>query len=459
MVVKIKNNDSFDYGEHIFQRALNDDCVHGVNISSGINGFAVPEMYKKMMKYQINNQIFYNNYDEYGDNMCLKTAIKLYEKMVAKDNCTLNTTYADYISLTAGATQAIKYLFDYYKKYYGEQYVLMLGFHYYLYFKCCDYKEIPFGVILPKNDNAIKPTIEDIEEAIDIYNPKMIVLTMPFNPSGECYSKEEIEKLISILKKKHILLCYDKCQLDEFNIFSQYINVGKIIDKYDFQSNAIIINSQSKIRSIPGLRQGYIIANFDIIKFINMRRNIDTCSPSNMGACAWIMDLIFRTYKYSQIKGNKKYSLEKIVKIYMRIFKMSNDRKVNKEQITLILNTINMGKSYKMFRRELEKNWEKIANNYNMFNKVLGPQLEAMTKLEGGFNICVKFKKTNNLSQLDFIKNLYKNTNIRILSEDMFSADYNKQSNYWTRISLAYEPLYFMSLLNSINDYLNILKI
>lgn len=444
------------YGMDIIYEVFQDpNCI---NISSGINKLKIPSLYEKYIEHQLkHNPIFtdYNTEGNYSLLMCLKT----YEKLIASGNCKINNMYADNLSITIGATQAVKYLFDYYKEHYGAYDVLLIGFNFYLFYKCCETNNLNYYELISSSGNRVAPTLREIEAAVNQINAKMLVLTLPLNPSGECYTENEVRKIVEIARQKEMVVCFDKCQLDEFANTFKYINIGEILLESDYIDNAIVINSQSKIRSVPGLRSGYIIASDkQMLQYVKNRREEEIYCPPTYCIAALIIDLIFRVVRYGESLLKEEYRFSRVIRIFKNAIQMSYDNKNNKNYLLSLLNEEELYKDYLEFKEELEKNWQTVKENYAFVKKIFKDDLIAITSLEGGFNFCIKLKQTEGHSQKDFLKKVLDATGIQLLSEDFFTL-YPLQNKlpFWIRISAAEEGELFRRNILKLKEFIDTL--
>jgi len=118
-------------------------------------------------------------------------------------------------------------------------------------------------VISKIEDNFALPPIEEFEKLITP-KTKAILICNPGNPTGYLYSKEEIKKLASIVKKHDLFLIADEVYREfVYDGFSHY----SILQEPGLEDHAIIIDSVSKRYSMCGARIGYLVSkNKDVIK-------------------------------------------------------------------------------------------------------------------------------------------------------------------------------------------------
>ncbi len=106
------------------------------------------------------------------------------------------------------------------------------------------------------DDNFSLPNIEEFENLITD-KTKAILICNPNNPTGYVYSKEELKRLIKIVKKHNLFLIVDEVYR-EFT----YDGTGhtSIMEFDEIFENAIVIDSVSKRYSMCGARIGCIIS-------------------------------------------------------------------------------------------------------------------------------------------------------------------------------------------------------
>jgi aspartate aminotransferase len=117
-------------------------------------------------------------------------------------------------------------------------------------------------VISKIEDNFALPPIEEFEKLITP-KTKAILICNPGNPTGYLYSKEELQKLASIVKKHDLFLIADE-------VYREFVYDGiahySILQEPGLEDHAIVIDSVSKRYSMCGARIGYLVSkNKDVI--------------------------------------------------------------------------------------------------------------------------------------------------------------------------------------------------
>ncbi|MCA0133004.1 pyridoxal phosphate-dependent aminotransferase [Winogradskyella alexanderae] len=118
-------------------------------------------------------------------------------------------------------------------------------------------------VISKIEDNFALPPIEEFEKLITP-KTKAILICNPGNPTGYLYSKEEIRKLASIVKKHDLFLIADE-------VYREFVYDGiehySILQEPGLENHAIVVDSVSKRYSMCGARIGYLVSkNKEVIQ-------------------------------------------------------------------------------------------------------------------------------------------------------------------------------------------------
>ncbi|WP_405413473.1 pyridoxal phosphate-dependent aminotransferase [Maribacter sp. Asnod1-A12] len=111
-------------------------------------------------------------------------------------------------------------------------------------------------VVSKLEENFALPPIEDFEKLITS-RTKAILICNPGNPTGYLYSKEEIQKLATLVKKHNIYLVADEVYR-EFTYDNK--THASILKEEGLDEYAIVIDSVSKRYSMCGARIGYLVS-------------------------------------------------------------------------------------------------------------------------------------------------------------------------------------------------------
>jgi len=166
--------------------------------------------------------------------------------------------------------------------------------------KCCTYNGINFTFPLEK-----------FYESIYKYNPKLIFICNPNNPTGSVISAEKIMEIANKNQKSLIVIdeLYEKFYGD---------SLLPIID-FKTTKNIVIIQSLSKTAGLAGLRVGFAFGNEQIIKQINkVTGPYDVNSFAVTAASAALDDQAYIDNYVSKVKEARKWIKRKFESLDIR---------------------------------------------------------------------------------------------------------------------------------------------
>ena len=138
-------------------------------------------------------------------------------------------------------------------------------------------------IIKCSEEEGFKLTPNKLKKAITS-KTKWIILNSPSNPTGDCYSKKEIEALAEVLKKyKNVYILsddiYEHITFDNFKFFT-------IAQIKELKDRTLTMNGVSKSYSMTGWRIGYAAGPKEIIKAIAKIQSQSTTNPSSISQAA-----------------------------------------------------------------------------------------------------------------------------------------------------------------------------
>lgn len=115
-----------------------------------------------------------------------------------------------------------------------------------------------------KEDNEFKLTPELLEAAITP-KTKAILLNYPSNPTGGFMTREDYEKIVSIIKKHEIIVIADEIYA-ELSYEQKFCSIAAFDEIKD---QVILVSGYSKAYAMTGWRLGYVLANEVLTKAMN----------------------------------------------------------------------------------------------------------------------------------------------------------------------------------------------
>lgn len=100
--------------------------------------------------------------------------------------------------------------------------------------------------------------VDDMISSIKKYNPKLVLICSPNNPTGQYFTEEDVRRII---ESTSALVALDLAYID----FAEK-DYSKIALEYD---NVIVFKTFSKALALPSIRLGYAISNKDNIDMLN----------------------------------------------------------------------------------------------------------------------------------------------------------------------------------------------
>ncbi len=132
-------------------------------------------------------------------------------------------------------------------------------------------------------ENNFRLTADQLEEAIT-EKTKVLILCSPSNPTGSCYSNEDLEALADVLRK-HPRIVVISDEIYEYIVFGDdHISILNVAP--DLKDRVVVINGFSKGFAMTGWRLGYLAAHPDIVKAVSKIQSQETSAPSSISQAA-----------------------------------------------------------------------------------------------------------------------------------------------------------------------------
>lgn len=116
-------------------------------------------------------------------------------------------------------------------------------------------------IINLKAENEFRLTAEELLNAITD-KTKILILPYPNNPTGAIMEKEDLEKIVEIIKEKDILIMSDEIYA-ELSYKEKHVSVASLDG---MKERTILINGFSKAYAMTGWRLGYACGPKDLIQ-------------------------------------------------------------------------------------------------------------------------------------------------------------------------------------------------
>ena len=141
---------------------------------------------------------------------------------------------------------------------------------------CTTFTGATSKIINLKAEDEFKLMPDDLRDAITD-KTKVLILPFPNNPTGAIMTKEELEKIVDVVKDKNIIILSDEIY-GELSYDKKHVSIAEFEEVKD---KTLIINGFSKAYAMTGWRLGYACGNkvlIDAMKKIHQYAIM--CSPT-----------------------------------------------------------------------------------------------------------------------------------------------------------------------------------
>ena len=157
---------------------------------------------------------------------------------------------------------------------------------------------------------------EQLEEAITD-KTKALILCSPSNPTGACYSRQELEELATVLER-HPGVYIISDEIYEYITFDGE-HVGILQASPGLQERTLLVNGFSKGFAMTGWRLGYLAASKEIVDAVAKIQSQETSAPSSIsqkaGEAAYRGDLRAVEYMRGQFKKRRDFIVTELQQI------------------------------------------------------------------------------------------------------------------------------------------------
>ena len=138
-------------------------------------------------------------------------------------------------------------------------------------------------IVICDEKDEFKISAQKVKENIS-EKTKWIILNSPSNPTGSCYSRNEIDLIANVLKDfPHVMIMsddiYEHVVYDDFKFYT-------IAQNDSVRDRTLTINGVSKSYSMTGWRIGYAGGPKDLIKAMAKIQSQSTTNPSSISQAA-----------------------------------------------------------------------------------------------------------------------------------------------------------------------------
>lgn len=117
-------------------------------------------------------------------------------------------------------------------------------------------REVVFSPLINKDNDWLMDFVGFEKTLANDPKIKMYILCNPHNPTGKCYSKDDLKRIADICKKYDVLLVSDEIHSDLIMPCGKHTSIMNCIDDY---SNVVMLASPTKTFNIAGLKISYMV--------------------------------------------------------------------------------------------------------------------------------------------------------------------------------------------------------
>ena len=236
------------------------------------------------IRRQMSNESNYAPISAVQEAICKSAANANYYAEDPSYALSLRQKLADYASVKAenvalgnGSIEVLDLLFQVLLAKPGEDEAILLQPDYSAYVPRLKYFgwKIKFAQLSTGLDKAADQVMTAISD-----NTKFVLLSRPNNPMGSVMPREEISRMLDTGK----IIIVDEAYIEMAN---EGTSVSEWINEYD---NLIVLRTFSKGFCLAGIRLGYMLANPELVRYVNRSRHIFNVNIAAMAAGEAAMD-------------------------------------------------------------------------------------------------------------------------------------------------------------------------
>lgn len=140
------------------------------------------------------------------------------------------------------------------------------------------------SVIIPTTEETeFNLTPEQLERAITP-KTKVLILSYPTNPTGSCYTKEELEAFAEIVERNNLYVICDDIYENIIYDDNKFVCFAALNE--NIKNRTVVVNGFSKSYAMTGWRIGYAAGPEEIIKAMNKIQSHSTSNASSISQAA-----------------------------------------------------------------------------------------------------------------------------------------------------------------------------
>lgn len=221
------------------------EITDGIILNANESAFETPKEIIELAKKEL-DKLDLRKYPDTDNTLIRESIAKVYGLDISN------------VTIGVGSDQLLDLIF---KSMVNDEYIVSCNPTFSMYKEYASFTNGRFIDVDFKDNISFEFDTDKIIESIKKYNPRIVIICSPNNPTGSAISRNELEKILNVASDNNSVVLLDEAY-SEFNETNY-----DFIKKYD---NLIVLKTFSKAYALAGLRLGYALACKDIIDTLNV---------------------------------------------------------------------------------------------------------------------------------------------------------------------------------------------
>lgn len=410
-------------------------------MSAGVNWQPTMNCVKEALQFEIQHDLSYRNYGRSVGAKYITDIIEICEQKEVRSKGRISC------ALTNGATDGAHCLFSSFLHeglVHHHDTVAMIGVSFPVYSSLMNRFGIQFVEVT--HDGVVVPEIEFVLEKLTNIRPRVIVLSLPHNPSGVLKSVTYYEKILSWARTNRGLVIVDRVCLMPWDDTD---DISRIVYDYIREGVCFVIDSQSKSLSLAGLRLGFVLMDPRYLAGLEAEIRARSLNPVVFGTLTLALCRMGQLARKIGIHETNK--VFRFARRYFRdaVLQYPSDFTIPRINVDEFISDF-----VSSYVGEINVLKERIANNYRSIVDVFEDYATRDIVLDAGFNVLLQLPGMINRNEILDQEKLALQYGVCILSERCFRDNSsNEERYYYIRLSLSVPEQNFRDALLIMKDY------
>ena len=240
------------------------EITDGIILNANESAFETPREIVELTKKEL-DKLDLRRYPDTDNTLIRESIAKAYKLNIEN------------VTIGVGSDQLLDCIF---KSMIDDEYIVSCNPTFSMYKEYASFTNCKFIDVDFKDDVNFEFDTDKIIDNIKKYNPKLVIICSPNNPTGSAIKRNDLELII---KETNGVVLLDEAYAEFYETNYDFVN------KYD---NLVVLKTFSKAYALAGIRLGYALANKDLIDTINVVK-----PPYNMSRISSIIASIAIEHK------------------------------------------------------------------------------------------------------------------------------------------------------------------